>query len=85
MKTWWKGYEVTGCTGEMGRGVEAEAAVWTRRYEIAKRQREHSTGQSLQSECGVSGEAIESQKRDAHGLESLQGSLNVNNKNYWFF
>lgn len=26
-----------------------------------------------------------SQKGDAHGLESLQGSLNVNNKNYWFF
>lgn len=33
-----------------------------REYEIAKRQKEHSTGQSLQSERGVSAEAIGSQK-----------------------
>lgn len=71
--------------GEKGWLLEPEAAAWTRKCEVAKRQKEHSTGQSLQSECGVSGEAIGSQKGGAHGLESLQGCLNVNNKNYWFF
>lgn len=35
--------------------------------------------------CRVSGEAIGSQRGDEHGLESLQGSLNVNSKTYWFF
>lgn len=53
-----------------------------REYEVTKKQKEHSTGQSLQSECGVCGEAIGSEKGDVQGLESLQESLNVKSKNH---
>lgn len=41
-----------------------------REYEGTKRQKEHSAGQSLQSEHGVSGEAVGNKKG-----KSLQGVL----------
>lgn len=56
-----------------------------REYKVAKRLKEHSTGQSLQSEHGVSGEAIGSQEGDVHEFESLEGNLNVKRTNHWLF
>lgn len=55
--------------GKCGKGLTA----WGRgsgleEYEVAKRQKEHSAGQSLHSEHWVSGEAVGSQKG-----KSLQG------------